>query len=61
MLELDGNTWASIYLGNTDMAGEIKSKKVKVTKGDKAELLALFDLFDTFDPTSNYKVPPMEN
>jgi alkyl sulfatase BDS1-like metallo-beta-lactamase superfamily hydrolase len=61
MLELDGNTWASIYLGTTDMAGEIKSDKVKVTKGDKAELLALFDLFDTFDPTSNYKVPPMEN
>ena len=41
VLKLDGKTWASVYLGDADITKEIQSKKVKVTKGDKAELAAL--------------------
>ena len=61
VLTLDGKTWASIYLGNSDITKEIQSKKVKVTKGDKAELVALFNIFDKFDPAKNFKVPPLED
>ena len=59
VLKLDGKTWASVYLGNADIAKEIQSKKIKLTKGDKAEIVALFELFDKFIPSRNYKVPPM--
>jgi len=61
VLKLDGKTWASVYLGNADIAEEIQSKEVKVTKGDKTELAALFNIFDKFDPAKNYKVPPLED
>lgn len=61
VLTLDGKTWALVYLGNADIAKEIQSKKVKVTKGDKAELAALFNIFDKFDPAKNFKVPPLED
>jgi len=61
VLTLDGKTWASVYLGNADIAKEIQSKKVKVTKGDKAELAALFNIFDKLDPAKNFKVPPLED
>lgn len=61
VLNLDAKTWASIYLGNADITEEIQSKKVKVTKGDKAELVAIFNIFDKFVPAKNYKVPPLEN
>ena len=37
VLKLDGKTWASIYLGDADMAEAIQSEKVEVTKGDKDE------------------------
>ena len=59
VLKLDGKTWASVYLGSADMAEEIKSKKVKVTKGEEAELIALFDIFDKFNPASNFRIPPL--
>ena len=59
VLKLDGKTWASVYLGTADMAEEIRSKKVKVTKGDEAELAALFNLFDKFNPASNFRIPPL--
>ncbi len=61
VLKLDGKTWASVYLGDADIAKEIQSKTVKVTKGDKAEVVSLFDIFDKFDPAKNFKVPPLEN
>jgi len=59
VLKLDGKIWASVYLGDADMAEKIKSEKVKVTKGDKAELAALFNIFDKSNPTSNFRVPPL--
>lgn len=61
VLQLDGETWASVYLGNADMAEEIQSEKVKVTKGDIAELAALFNLFDKFNPASNFRISPLED
>jgi alkyl sulfatase BDS1-like metallo-beta-lactamase superfamily hydrolase len=60
-IEMDSKTWASVYLGKSDISKEIESKKVKVTKGDKAELASIFDMFDKFDPAKNFKVPPLEN
>lgn len=61
VLNLDAKTWATIYLGNSDITKEIQSKNVKLTKGNKVELASIFDMFDKFDPAKNSKVPPLEN
>jgi alkyl sulfatase BDS1-like metallo-beta-lactamase superfamily hydrolase len=60
VMELDGETWASLYLGSTDLKEAIVSGKVRVRKGDTQEVAALWDLFDKFEPSKNYKIPPME-
>ncbi len=60
-IEMDSKTWASIYLGNTDMSEAIQSKHIKLAKGDKAELISIFKMFDTFNPANNYKVPPIKD
>jgi len=57
---LDGKTWASIYLGTSDIKEEIDSKHVKITKGEKEDIVSIFSIFDKFDPTENYKVPPLK-
>ena len=59
-IEMDSKTWASIYLGTTDMSKAIQSKHIKLAKGDKAELISIFKMFDTFKPADNYKVPPIK-
>jgi len=59
-IEMDSKTWASIYLGTTDMSKAIQSKHIKLVKGDKAELISIFKMFDTFNPANNYKVPPIK-
>ena len=59
-IEMDSKTWASIYLGTTDMSEAIQSKHIKLAKGDKAELISIFKMFDTFNPANNYKVPPIK-
>jgi len=61
VLNLDGKTWASIYLGNSDIKEEIDSKHIKITKGKKEDIVSIFSIFDKFDPAKNYKVPPLEN
>ena len=58
---MDSKTWASIYLGTTDMSKAIQSKHIKLAKGDKAELISIFKMFDTFNPANNYKVPPIKD
>ena len=60
-IEMDSKTWASVYLGETDVSEEIKSSNIKLTKGDEAELASIFDMFDKFEQTKNYKVPPIED
>ena len=59
-IEMDSKTWASIYLGTTDMSEAIRSKHIKLARGDKAELISIFKMFDTFKPADNYKVPPIK-
>ena len=58
---MDSKTWASIYLGETDVSAEIKSKNMKLTKGDKADLAPIFNMFDKFDPKNNFKVFSIED
>jgi alkyl sulfatase BDS1-like metallo-beta-lactamase superfamily hydrolase len=60
-IEMDSKTWASIYLGATDMSEAIQSKHIKLAKGDEAELTSIFDMFDKFDPSKNFKVSPIKN
>jgi alkyl sulfatase BDS1-like metallo-beta-lactamase superfamily hydrolase len=60
-IEMDSKTWASIYLGETDVSAEINSKNIKLTKGDRAELASIFNMFDKFDPKNNYKVFPIDD
>ena len=60
VLEMDGETWAQLYLNSTTLGEAIASGKVKV-EGDQKELALIFDMFDKFDPTKNYLVPPLEN
>jgi linear primary-alkylsulfatase len=60
-LKMDGMTWAKLYLNQTDLAQEIKSGKVKVTKGDASEMEQIFEQFDKFLPEENTTVPPVSN
>lgn len=60
-IEMNSETWASFYLGETNIAKEIEAQNIKLTKGKEAELENIFDMFDTFDPSKNFKVPPVED
>ena len=60
VLDMDGETWAQLYLNSTTLGEALASGKVKV-EGDQKELALVFDMFDKFDPTKNYLVPPLEN
>lgn len=57
-IALSAKTWANIYLGTTDLETEIKSKNIRISKGDKNELIKIFDMFDRYDPKQNYKITP---
>jgi len=59
MIEMDSKTWASIYLGETDISKELKSDNIKLTKGDEIELVSIFNMFDKFDSSKNFKVTPI--
>lgn len=56
--ELDGKTWAELYLNSTTLGEAIASGKVKV-EGNQKELIEIFDMFDKFEPAENYLVPPL--
>ncbi len=57
---MDAETWASIYLGETDISKELQSEHVKLTKGDEIELVSIFNMFDKFDSSKNFKVQPIK-
>jgi len=57
VLELDGETWAKLYLSEIDLAEALDSKAVKLKQGDKNELVEVFALFDRFQPARNITVP----
>ena len=59
-MELDGETWAELYLNSITLDEAISSGKVTV-EGNQKELAVIFDMFDKFDPTKNYLVPPLED
>jgi hypothetical protein len=45
-IALDGETWARLYLNQTDLKSAVQSGKAKVTTGDVDTAAALLDLFD---------------
>ena len=61
ILQLDGATWAALYLSQTDLERALADGQVHVEKGNPQELVALWALFDRFQPAKNYTVPPLED
>ncbi|WP_165787094.1 alkyl sulfatase dimerization domain-containing protein [Pseudohalioglobus lutimaris] len=59
VLELDGKTWAELYLNSTTLGEAVASGKVKV-EGNQKDLTVIFDMFDKFEPAKNFLVPPLE-
>ena len=60
ILELDGATWAGLYLNTVDLSEAIEEGKLNVS-GDKEQLIEVFAMFDIFKPTMNYQIPPLED
>lgn len=59
MLEMDGKTWAELYLNSITLSDAIASGKVQI-EGDQKQVTVIFDMFDKFNPEKNYMVPPIE-
>ena len=60
IVELDGATWAQLYLNALDLSKALDEGKLTLT-GDRDQLLAVFDMFDKFSPSINYQIPPLED
>jgi len=56
-LSMDGDSWASLYLNQTDLTSLVKTGAAKITRGDLETAKTLLHLFDVFEPTGNYTVP----
>lgn len=61
ILQLDGATWAALYLSQTDLERALADGRVHIEKGNPQELVRLWALFDRFQPARNYTVPPLED
>jgi len=57
VMELDGETWAKLYLSEIDLAEAIDANAVELKQGDKDELVEIFAMFDRFEPARNVKIP----
>jgi alkyl sulfatase BDS1-like metallo-beta-lactamase superfamily hydrolase len=57
VLQLDGETWAKLYLSEIGLAEAIDSKTVTLKKGNKNELVKIFAMFDRFEPAKNITIP----
>ena len=57
VLELDGKTWAKLYLSGIGLDEAIDSKAVTLKKGNKGEFIQIFNMFDRFEPAKNVKIP----
>lgn len=57
VLQLDGETWAKLYLSEIGLAEAIDSKAVELKQGDKDELVEIFAMFDRFEPAKNITIP----
>jgi len=40
--------WARLYLNTASLDAEINAGKVKITKGEKADLEQIFNMYDKF-------------
>jgi alkyl sulfatase BDS1-like metallo-beta-lactamase superfamily hydrolase len=61
IVQLDSETWATLYLSSTDMGKALAAGKAKLVQGDQEKIAGVLDLFDKFAPTRNYKIPPLED
>ena len=56
VVSMSGESWASLYLNQTDLASLVDAGKAKVIKGDRESAAKLLDLFDAFSPSRNFTV-----
>jgi len=54
---MGGESWAKLYLNQTDLESLVAAGDAKVTKGDLQSAVMLLDLFDAFAPAKNFTVP----
>ncbi len=45
-MELDSESWATLYLGSSSLEEIVAAGKAKLVKGDQEEVAGVFDLFD---------------
>lgn len=57
VVSMSGESWASLYVNQTDLTSLVGAGKAKVMKGDLKSAAALLDLFDAFAPTRNFTIP----
>jgi len=57
VLQLDGETWAKLYLSEVGLAEAIDSKAVELKQGNREELVEIFAMFDRYEPAKNIKIP----
>ena len=60
-LTMDGETWARLYLNQSELSDEIKAGKVKVAHGEATEAANILALFDKFDPARNVTIPQLHD
>ncbi len=53
---MDGDTWAKLYLNQTDLKSAVEGGSAKITTGDPETAFAVLDLFDKFEPAKNVTV-----
>jgi len=58
VVSMNGESWAGLYVNQTDLAALVDAGKAKVKKGDLKSAAALLDLFDVFEPARNVTIPP---
>lgn len=54
---MDGDSWARLYLNQSDLRSLVSAGEARITVGDLESAETLLDLFDVFEPTRNYTVP----
>ena len=57
MIELDGEIWAKLYLGEVDLDEAIDANSVELKQRDKNGLVDIFAMFGRFEAAKNIKIP----
>jgi hypothetical protein len=58
VVSMNGKSWATLYVNQTDLASLVDDGEAKMMKGDLKSAEALLDLFDVFEPVRNVTIPP---